>query len=103
MSSKMNVQRRLEESRAVRYVEEPTSVPIFRAVTRLWHFPSGDALLEREARRDCLLRNVERIDVSASDVEAVADALTLETDTAVRASAEPDGLVVTKFDRKIQI
>jgi hypothetical protein len=103
MSQKMNVQRRLEESRAVRYVEEPTSVPIFRSVTRLWHFPSGDVLLEREARRDCLLRHVERIDVPASEVEAVADALAIETDTAVRVGAEPDGLVIREFDTNIQI
>jgi len=103
MSQKMNVQRRLEESRAVRYVQEPVSVPIFRSVTRLWHFPSGDVLLERAARRDCLIRNVERIDVPASDVDAVADALALETDTAVRVSAEPDGLVVRKFDMNVQI
>ncbi|MFC6864175.1 hypothetical protein ACFQGE_12005 [Halomicroarcula sp. GCM10025817] len=96
-----DVQTRLEARRPVRYIEDPTSVPAFRAVTHVWHFPSGDVLLEREERRDCLLPDVDRVDVPASAVNCVNDAVALETDTTVHVSEEPGGLIVNEFDRKI--
>lgn len=96
-----DVQTRLEARRPVRYVEEPTSVPPFRAVTHVWHFPGGDVLLEREERRDCLVPDVDRVDVPSSAVTCVSDAVVLETDTTVRVSEEPDGQKITEFDTKI--
>jgi len=99
----MDVQRRLEETRAIRHIEEPTSLPVCRAVTRIWHFPSGDVLLERADRRDCLIPAVERVDVPVTGVESVADAVALDTDTAVRVTTDADSRIVTEFDRRVEI
>jgi len=67
----MDVQRHLEETRAVRYVEEPTSLPVFRSVTRIWHFTSGDVLLECADHRDCLIPSVEQVDVPVEGIESI--------------------------------
>ncbi|GGN94778.1 MULTISPECIES: hypothetical protein [Haloarcula] len=96
-----DVQSRLEETRAVRHVAEPTSLPVFRSVTRIWHFPSGDALLELADHRDCLLPNVDRVDVPASERERVGDAVALDTETAVRVSEEQGRVIIKEFDKKI--
>jgi len=99
----MDVQRRLTEKRAIRHVEAPTSVPVFRSVTRVWHFPSGDVLLERTEHRDCLIPDVDRVDVPVSGTEQVADAVALDTDTTVRVTDNSGNLVVTKYDMNVKI
>ena len=99
----MHIQQLFEETRSVRYVRNPSSSPCFRSVSRIWHFPSGDALLERDERRDCLLPNVDRVDVPASESQRVASALALDTDTTVRVVASGDERLLTEFDRKIKI
>jgi len=99
----MDVQRRLTEKRAIRHVEAPTSVPVFRSVTRVWHFPSGDVLLERAEHRDCLIPDVDRVDVPVSGTEQVADAVALDTDTTVRVADKSGYLVVTEYDMKLKI
>jgi len=99
----MDVQRRLTEKRAIRHVEAPTSVPVFRSVTRVWHFPSGDVLLERAEHRDCLIPDVDRVDVPVSGTEQVADAVALDTDTTVRVTDNSGNLVVTEYDMKVKI
>lgn len=98
-----DVQRRLEEKKAIRHVEAPTSVPLFRSVTRVWHFPSGDVLLERAERRDCLIPDVDRVNVPVSGSEQVGDAVALDTDAAVRVTNSAEELVVTKFDKNVKI
>lgn len=99
----MDVQRRLMEKRAIRHIEAPMSVPVFRSVTRVWHFPSGDALLERTGHRDCLIPDVDRVNVPVRDTEQVADAVALDTDTAVRIVNKTGNLVVTKVDSNLNI
>lgn len=99
----MDVQRRLTEKRAIRHVEAPTSLPLFRAVTRVWHFPSGDVLLERAEHRDCLLPDVDRVDVPVRGTEQVADAVALDTDTAVRVTDKTGTVVVSEFDKNVTI
>ena len=99
----MHIQNLFEETRSVRYVQNPSSSPCFRSVTRIWHFPSGDALLEREGRRDCLLPNVDRVDVPASGCRRVASALALDTDTTVRVVSSGDERTLTEYDKKIRI
>jgi|GEM_PF-2847302 len=99
----MDVQRRLTEKRAIRHVEAPTSVPVFRSVTRVWHFPSGDVLLERAEHRDCLIPDVDRVDVPVSGTEQVADAVALDTDTTVRATDKSGSIVVTEYDMNVKI
>jgi hypothetical protein len=98
-----DVQRRLTEKRAIRHVEAPTSVPLFRSVTRVWHFPSGDVLLERAGHRDCLIPDVGRVDVPVSGTEQVADAVALDTDTTVRVTDNTGTVVVSEFDKNITI
>ena len=98
-----DVQRRLTEKRAIRHVEAPTSVPVFRSVTRVWHFPSGDVLLERAEQRDCLIPDVDRVDVPVSGTEQVADAVALDTDTTVRVTDNTGNLVVTEYDMSVKI
>lgn len=96
-------QRRLERTRDVRHVAEPTSIPIFRSVERIWHFPSGDVLLTLAERRDCLLPNVDRVDVRARAVERVGSAVALSTDTAVRVAEERGKSIVTEFDKTVKL
>jgi len=96
----IDVQRRLLEEKAIRHVKEPMSVPVFQSVTRVWHFPSGDVLLERADRRDCLIQDVDRVDVPVSGTEQVADVVALDTDTTVRVTNNTGNLVVTNFDKK---
>jgi hypothetical protein len=98
-----HVQRLFEETRPIRYVRDPAASPCLRSVTRIWHFPSGDVLLERAQRRDCLLPTVDRVAVPASDSRRVAKALVLETDTTVEVVETADERVVTEFDRKIML
>jgi len=88
------------ESRGVRYVEEPTSSPCFRSVTRIWHFPGGTVLLERAERRDCLLPDVDRVDVPVSESRRVAGAVVLETDATVRVAEDGDERTIKEFDKK---
>ncbi|EMA09861.1 hypothetical protein C437_05160 [Haloarcula vallismortis ATCC 29715] len=99
----MDVQRRLMKKRAIRHIEAPLSVPVFRTVTRVWHFPSGDVLLERAGRRDCLIPDVDRVDVPVRGTEQVADAVALDTDTAVRVTEKTGDVVVSKFDRSVKL
>ncbi|MBV0900441.1 hypothetical protein [Haloarcula salina] len=96
-------QSRLERTRGVRYVADPTSIPVFRSVERIWHFPSGDVLLTLAERRDCLLPNVDRVDVRASEIEWVGSAVALSTDTAVRVTEQQGRSIIKEFDRKIEI
>ncbi|GAA3858065.1 hypothetical protein GCM10022627_02260 [Haloarcula argentinensis] len=93
----------MTEKRAIRRVEAPTSVPLFRSVTRVWHFPSGDVLLERAEYRDCLIPDVDRVDVPVSGTEQIADAVALDTDTTVRVTDCSGNIVVTKFDKNVKI
>ena len=99
----MDVQRHLEETRAIRYVEEPTSLPVFRSVTRIWHFPSGDVLLELADHRDSLIPSVERVDAPVEGIESVADAVALDTDTTVHVTDEAGERIVSVFDKKIKL
>ena len=99
----MDVQRRLTEKRAIRHVESPASLPLFRAVTRVWHFPSGDVLLERAEHRDCLLPDVDRVDVPVRGTEQVGDTMTLDTDTAVQVTDKTGTVIVSEFDKNVTI
>jgi len=78
-------------------------MPVFRSVTRVWHFPSGDVLLERAEQRDCLIPDVDRVDVPVSGTEQVADAVALDTDTTVRVTDNTGNLVVTEYDMSVKI
>ncbi|MDQ2074184.1 hypothetical protein RBH20_16730 [Haloarcula sp. H-GB4] len=78
-------------------------MPVFRAVTRVWHFPSGDALLERDGYRDCLIPDVDRIDVPVNGTEQVADAVALDTDTTVRVTDNTGSVVMSEFDKNVKI
>ncbi len=97
----MQLQTLFEKTRAVRYVEEPAASPCFRSVSRIWQFPSGDVLLELSERRDCLLPNIDRVDVPASECHRVAESVVIETDTTVEVTAKDNIQKVTEFDRKI--
>ena len=99
----MDVQRRLTETRAIRHIEAPASVPVFRSVTRVWHFSSGDVLLERAEHRDCLIPDVDRVDIPVSGTEQVADAVALDTKTAVRVTENTGSVVVTEFDKNVKL
>lgn len=92
-----------EGAGTIRYIQDPTSSPCFRSVTRIWHFSSGDVLLELANRRDCLLPDIDHVDVPASDTHQVAGAVALDTDSTVRVAIEQNDRIITKFDRKIQL
>lgn len=94
---------RVVSGRTLRVVAEPTSVPLFRGVTKIWQFPSGDVLLERATSRDCLLPTVDRIDVPVTEYEQVGDAVALETDTAVHATEKSGKIVLSEFDTKMTL
>lgn|SRR6056297_1925202 len=98
-----DVQRRLTEGRAIRHVKEPMSVPVFRSVTRVWHFPSGDVLLERSERRNCLIPDVDRVDVPVSGAKQVVDAVALDTETTVRVTGDTGNNVVAEFDKSVKL
>ena len=95
------IQYPLEETKAIRHVENPTSVPCFRSVSRIWHFPSGAVLLELAERRDCLLPDIDRIDVPASGSQQISRALVLDTDTTVRVVEDGGDRLLVEFDREI--
>ncbi|GAA5433823.1 hypothetical protein Hjap01_03311 [Haloarcula japonica] len=78
-------------------------MPVFRSVTRVWHFPSGDILLERAEHRDCLIPDVDQVDVPVSGTERVADAVALDTDTTVRVADDSGNIIVTEFDKNMKI
>lgn len=100
-STVCDVQRRLEVRREIRQVKEPSSLPVFQSVRRIWHFPNGDVLLELAENRDCLIPDVERVDVPVTGVDHVAGAVALDTNTTVRVTDEPDGRVVNKIDKNM--
>ena len=87
----------------LRHIRDPATAACFSAVTRIWHFPSGHALLERERHRDCLLPAVDRIDVPTSGCERVGDAVAIETRTTVEVVAREDERVLTKYDTNVKI
>ncbi len=87
----------------LRHIRDPATAACFSAVTRIWHFPSGHALLERERHRDCLLPGVDRIDVPTSGCERVGDAVAIDTQTTVEVVADGDERVLKKFDIKMEI
>jgi len=87
----------------LRHIRDPATAACFSAVTRIWHFPSGHALLERERHRDCLLPAVDRIDVPTRGFERVGDAVVIDTRTTVEVVARGDERVLTKFDINMKI
>jgi hypothetical protein len=99
----MDVQRRLTKQRAIRHVKEPMAVPVFQSVKRVWHFPSGDVLLERAEHRDCLISDVDQVDVPVTGTEQVGDAVALDTDTTVRITDNSGNIIVKEFDNKLRI
>ncbi len=88
---------------SIRYIRDPISSPCFRSVTRIWHLSSGDVLLELANRRDCLLPDIDRVDVPASDSHRIAGAVVLDTETTVRVAVEQNDRIITKFDKKIRL
>jgi len=98
-----NIREVFEKTRAVRYIEEPTSSPCFRSVTRIWHFPNGDAFLELAERRDCLVPNVDSVDVPANTTNRVGAAVTLETATTVQVTDTTAGRTLTTFEEELTI
>lgn len=87
----------------VRRIRDPETAACFSAVTRIWHFPSGHALLERERHRDCLLPGVDRIDVPAGGSERVGDAVAIDIRTTVEVVANGDERVLTKLDMNMKL
>lgn len=97
------IQQFIESKSEVREIREPSASQYFRAVSQIWHFPSGDVLLERDDRRDCLLPAVDRVDVPVTDTHRVSDALALETDTTVRVVDDAGTRILTEYDDNITI
>ncbi|WP_324761199.1 hypothetical protein [Haloarcula montana] len=79
-------------------MKEPASIPVFRSVSRVWHFPSGDVLLELADHRDCLLPDVDKVDIPVSGTEHIAEAVVLDTDTTVRAEKISGDLILKEID-----
>ncbi|WP_336002753.1 hypothetical protein [Halorientalis halophila] len=102
MSTTTAIQRFFEATRPVRYVHDPTAAPCFRSVTRIWHFPSGDAFLSRTGRRDCLLPDVDRVAVPASETRRIAGAVVIDTDATIRV-IDDDERKVIEFDTNVVI
>ncbi|MFD1586478.1 hypothetical protein ACFR9U_05760 [Halorientalis brevis] len=96
-----DVQDFLEDPRTVRHVRYPTSVPYFRSVTRICHFPSGDVLLDRADRRQCLLPAIDRVDVPASEIQRITDAVVLDTEATVYVVEDGGDRVVVPFDEEL--
>ena len=67
----------------IRYIDAPESIPCFQHVTMLWHLESGEVLLERESHRDCLVPEVDVVDVPASGHRRTEDAVAVEPQTAL--------------------
>ena len=87
----------------LRYISDPATAACFSAVTRIWHLPSGHALLEREHYRDCLLPAVDRIYVPTSGCERVGDVVAIDTRTTVEVVARADERVLTEIDINVKI
>jgi hypothetical protein len=85
----------------VRYVHEPTAIPMFRSLSRIWHFPSGTVRLELRDRRDCLLPDIDWVELPANECHRVGAIVALETDTTARVVEEQGDTIVTEFDNKI--
>lgn len=92
-----------EETSGIRRIEAPATAPCFRDVTRIWHFPNGEVLLEREERCDCLLPSVDQIDISASDCQRVGEAVALDTDATVEVTEEQGGQTLTEIDGEVSL
>jgi len=87
----------------LRHIRDPATAACFSAVTRIWHLPSGHALLERERHRDCLLPAVDRIEVPTSGCERVGDAVAIDTRTTVEVIARGGDRVLTKVDINMKL
>jgi hypothetical protein len=76
-------------------------MPCIQSVQRIWHFPSGDALLEPSGRRDCIVPDIDHIDVPARTVRRIAGAVSLDTATTIHVVEEAGEVIVTEFDKNI--
>lgn len=92
-----------EATAGIRRIEDPPTSACFRAVTRIWHFPSGDVFLERDEYRDCLVPAIDRIDVSVSDCRRVGEAVVLRTGTTVEVTEEQGEQILTEIDIKAKL
>jgi len=87
----------------LRHIRDPATAACFTAVTRIWHFPSGHALLERERHRDCLLPAIDRIAVPTSGCERVGEAVVIDTQTTVESIASGGERILTKVDINMKV
>lgn len=92
----------LKANTRIRRIEDPISTACFRGVTRIWHFPTGDVLLERDEYRDCLVPAIDRIDLSVSDCHRVGEAVVLSTETTVEVTEEQGDQILTEIDEKLK-
>jgi hypothetical protein len=91
------------ETDGIRRIQELAETTCFRAVTRIWHYPPGTVLLERDQRRDCLLPGVDRVHVPASDCHRVGDAVVLDADTTVEVTEQEGSQILTEVDIQMSI
>jgi hypothetical protein len=89
--------------RGIRRVQDPTAAPCFRSVTRIWHFPNDTVILERAARRDCLLAEIDVVDVPVTGSRRVGSAVALDTDTTVRVVEEGDKCILRDINRVMML
>lgn len=82
----------------IRNVEEPEAIPYFRNVVRIWHFPNGEALLERERKRDCLVADVDVVDVPRNGDRRIEGAVAIDTETAVEATQRGDTRILRELE-----
>jgi hypothetical protein len=85
----------------VRHIADPDPSVCFRSVTRIWHFPDGAVFLELADRRDCLLSNIDRVDVQAAETHDVSGALVLDTQTTVQVTDEQDTRTISEVDHRL--
>jgi hypothetical protein len=92
-----------EKSRGIRYIEEPTLLPCFQSVTQIWHFPSGDVLLEMRDRRDCLISDVDRIEVPVTGSRRIGEAVVLDTEVTIQVARKSGRRLLTEYDTEVNI
>ena len=93
----------LESNADIRRIEDPGSTACFRAVTEIWHFPTGEVLLERDEYRDCLVPGIDQIDVTVSDCHRIGEAVVLSTETTVEVTEKRGKQILTEIDTKMKL
>lgn len=83
---------------SIRNIENPESIPYFCNVSRIWHFQAGDVLLERERKRDCLVPDVDVVDVSTSGDQRIEGVVAIEAEGVVEITQRGDTRTLSELD-----